>query len=41
MRSVGRVAIVPVAQIVRLEAADNYVRLDPPEGVQLTLFTVL
>jgi two-component system LytT family response regulator len=27
VRSVGRVAIVPVAQIVRLEAADNYVRL--------------
>jgi two-component system, LytTR family, response regulator len=27
VRSTGRVAIVPVAQILRLEAADNYVRL--------------
>ena len=27
VRSIGRVAIVPVAQILRLEAADNYVRL--------------
>jgi two-component system LytT family response regulator len=27
VRSIGRVAIVPAAQILRLEAADNYVRL--------------
>ena len=27
VRSIGRVTIVPVAEILRLEAADNYVRL--------------
>ena len=27
VRSVGRVSIVPVGEIVRIEAADNYVRL--------------
>jgi two-component system LytT family response regulator len=42
VRSIGRVAIVPVAQILRLEAADNYVRIfaDRPYLLRRTLTQV-